>query len=76
MRIEGQCDFCKGSGDWEAGLFRDKGAIKDRPMGWAALFPYNKSRLPEGCTFSPESLERHRIGGVRRRYLVAARSPK
>lgn len=61
MRIEGQCDFCHSTGDWEAGLFSERKAAKTRPQDWAALFPYNKAKLPETCTFSPESLEKHGI---------------
>lgn len=61
MRIEGQCEICKTKGDWEAGLFEDAANVFDRPQKWAALYPVKPSRLPEGCNFLPESLEKYGV---------------
>jgi len=65
MRVEGTCEFCGESGDWEVGLFANRGlnfrAVKDRPPSWAALFPWNRIRLPRTCTFVPSKLKAHGV---------------
>lgn len=65
MRIEGTCDFCGKYGDWEAGMFNDRGVkfqrIVERPADWAAIFPWNKRRMPEGSNWSPESMKEYKV---------------
>jgi len=65
MRLIGTCDFCGKIGEWEGGLWHDRGRdkedVKQRPQNWAAAFPWNRRALPEGCNMSPESLEEHKV---------------
>lgn len=61
MKIEGKCDFCGATGDWEAGLFYVREEAKTRPLDWAAMLPLSRARLPEGCTFDPQKLEHYGV---------------
>lgn len=61
MRMKGVCDFCETEGDWEAGIFYDQKDVKKRPKDWAAAFPSNMERLPEGCTFRTEDCEKYGV---------------
>jgi len=61
MKIKGTCDFCGKEVDGEGGLYDDKKIAKKRPKDWAGMFPWNKSKMPMNCTFSPEKLKEYGV---------------
>jgi hypothetical protein len=44
MRVEGTCDICGATGDWEAGIFDDPRAVPTRPPDWAAIYSDRRRR--------------------------------